>query len=114
LVRSGKPARQPQWLLFKEEDAYAGTLEADDLLADVPESPAQDRKRAGAGKARKKGLATLPRARRGRKDWATRAAALAGARRAPAPEGGFEPQLARLGSSPPRGEQWVHELKWDG
>ncbi|TQU84501.1 ATP-dependent DNA ligase, partial [Xanthomonas perforans] len=28
LVRSGKPARQPQWLLFKDDDAYAGTLEA--------------------------------------------------------------------------------------
>ena len=29
LVRSGKPARQPQWLLFKDRDDYAGTLEAD-------------------------------------------------------------------------------------
>ena len=34
LVRSGKPARQPQWLLFKDKDAYASDLEADDLLAD--------------------------------------------------------------------------------
>ena len=32
LVRSGKPAKQPQWLLFKEKDQYAGTLEADDLI----------------------------------------------------------------------------------
>ncbi len=114
LVRSGKPARQPQWLLFKDEDAYAGTLEADDLLADVAEAPAADRKRAGMGKAGKKGLATLPAGKRRRKGWAAKAAALAGAREAAAPTGCFEPQLARLGSSPPQGEQWVHELKWDG
>jgi len=30
LVRSGKPARQPQWLLFKQDDAWAGDAEADD------------------------------------------------------------------------------------
>src|SRR5690606_17130056 len=30
------------------------------------------------------------------------------------PDGPFEPQLARLGDAPPRGEQWIHELKWDG
>src|ERR671912_886963 len=47
LVRSGKPARQPQWLLFKQPDAYAGTLEADDLLADVTPPPEEDAKRAG-------------------------------------------------------------------
>jgi len=48
LVRSGKQAKQPQWLLFKDRDDYAGTLEADDLLADVPAPPAEDAKRAGA------------------------------------------------------------------
>src|SRR4249919_1483975 len=32
LVRSGKPARQPQWLLFKDQDAYARAVDADDLL----------------------------------------------------------------------------------
>jgi bifunctional non-homologous end joining protein LigD len=113
LVRSGKSARQPQWLLFKDEDAWAGRLEADDLLADVAEAPRDDRRRAGEGKVRKKGLATPP-AQRRRKDWARKASALRGARKAAAPSGSFEPQLARLGKSPPRGEQWVHELKWDG
>ncbi|GGK07769.1 DNA ligase D [Luteimonas terricola] len=92
LVRSGKPARQPQWLLFKDRDAYAGTLEADDLLADV--------------------AAPLPTRRR--KDWAKKALALSGAKRGKAPTGPFEAQLAKLGESPPKGEQWLHELKWDG
>lgn len=115
LVRSGKPARQPQWLLFKDKDAYAGTLEADDLLADVTPPPAADLKRAGAGKAVKKKLATAPTpTRRRRKDWAKTALALDGAKRADAPTGPFQPQLAKLGDAPPRGEQWLHELKWDG
>ena len=115
LVRSGKPARQPQWLLFKEKDEHASSLEADDLLADVSPPPADDLKRAGAGKANKKRLATVPAPRKGRrKDWARKAMALTGAKKAKAPGGPFEPQLAKLGDAPPGGAQWIHELKWDG
>jgi len=114
LVRSGKPAKQPQWLLFKDKDDYAGTLEADDLLADLTTAPAADLKRAGSGKTNKKKLTAVP-ARKGRKkDWAKKALALPKAKKAAAPKGPFEPQLAKLGESPPQGEQWIHELKWDG
>ncbi len=114
LVRSGKPARQPQWLLFKDQDAYAGTLEADDLLAGVAPAPAEDRKRAGSGKTGRKRLATVPARKRRRKNWAKQALALTGARKAAPPAGPFEPQLARLGDAPPQGCQWIHEFKWDG
>jgi len=114
LVRSGKPARQPQWLLFKDKDAYAGKLEADDLLADVTPPPAEDKRRAGAGKSNKKKLTTVPVKRGRKKDWTKRALALSQARKAKAPTGPFEPQLAKLGESPPSGDQWLHEIKWDG
>lgn len=114
LVRSGKAARQPQWLLFKDQDAFAGSLEADDLLADVTAAPAADRKRAGAGKTRKKQLAALPVRTRRRKDWAKQALKLPDAKKAKALAGPFEPQLAKLGETPPQGDQWIHELKWDG
>lgn len=115
LVRSGKPARQPQWLLFKDDDAYSSKVEADDLLGDVTAPPAEDLKRAGAGKSAKKQLKTVAAPRRSRRrDWAKKALALAGARAAKAPEGPFAPQLAKLGEAPPRGPQWVHEIKWDG
>jgi len=114
LVRSGKPAEQPRWLLFKDKDDYAGKLEADDLLADVTKAPAEDLKRAGSGKTNKKKLIAVP-VKKGRKmDWAKKAAALPKAKKAAAPTGPFEPQLAKLGESPPQGEQWIHELKWDG
>lgn len=115
LVRSGKPARQPQWLLFKEDDAYAGAVEADDLLGDVAAPPAEDLKRAGSGKADKKRLKAVPVAKSARRvDWAKKALTLANSRSADVPDGPFVPQLAKLGESPPKGEQWIHEIKWDG
>ncbi|MCL1525337.1 DNA ligase D [Xanthomonas nasturtii] len=116
LVRSSKPARQPQWLLFKEDDAYAGTLEADDLLADVAAAPADDVRRAGAGKAVRKALTRVPppQAAKKRGTWAKQALALTNARRAEMEDGPFAPQLAKLGQSPPAGAQWLHEIKWDG
>ncbi|KIJ01631.1 DNA ligase D [Xanthomonas phaseoli pv. phaseoli] len=115
LVRSGKPARQPQWLLFKEDDAYAGTLEADDLLADVAAAPADDVRRAGAGKTQRKALTTVPTpVAKKRGTWAKQALALSNARRAEMEDAPFAPQLAKLGQSPPEGAQWLHEIKWDG
>ncbi|MCD9029550.1 DNA ligase D [Luteimonas sp. BDR2-5] len=115
LVRSGKPARQPQWLLFKADDAYAGTLEADDLLAGVTAPPAEDARRAGRGKPNPRRRATVPLPVRGRRrDWAKAALRLPGARRAPPPADAFAPQLATAAATPPSGLDWVHELKWDG
>lgn len=115
LVRSGKPARQPQWLLFKEDDAYAGTLEADDLLADVAAAPADDVRRAGGGKTQRKALTTVPPpSAKKRGTWAKQALALSNARRAEMEDAAFAPQLAKLGQSPPEGAQWLHEIKWDG
>ena len=114
LVRSGKPARQPQWLLFKDKDAYAGALEADDLLGGVAPPPAADLKRAGAGKKVARKRTAVASVRRARRAWATKALALPGAIRQAAPISAFPPQLARLGETPPVGEQWLHEIKWDG
>ncbi|WP_141456347.1 DNA ligase D [Pseudoxanthomonas sp. z9] len=115
LVRSGKPAKQPQWLLFKDDDEYAGKLEADDLLGDVTPPPPADARRAGTGKRAKQGKTAVkaPRKRRAR-DWAKRAGKLPGARKGKVPDGPFQAQLARLGDAPPQGEQWLHEIKWDG
>lgn len=115
LVRSGKPARQPQWLLFKDKDRYAGTLEADDLLDDVTAAPAEDVRRAGSGNAVKgKHAAVKAVATRRKRDWAARALKLEGAKKRAAEPGFFAPQLARMTGQPPEGGAWLHELKWDG
>lgn len=71
-------------------------------------------RRAGGGKADKKKLKALPAKRARRKNWAKKALALPKAKEAAPPSGPFEPQLAKLGEAPPQGDQWVHEIKWDG
>jgi bifunctional non-homologous end joining protein LigD len=121
LVRSRRGAKQPEWLLFKEDDAHAGAIEADDLLDGVtpPPGTAASPARAAPTKpaARKRATATtaVPKAaRRRRIDWQKQALALPHARAARAKADAFTPQLARLGTQPPSGDNWLHELKWDG
>ena len=126
LVRSGKPAKQPQWLLFKDDDEYAGAVEADDLLEDVPPPPdAKAAKKTATKKAATKGTrkaaakatgkaAGPPRPKARRIDWARKALKLEGAAKGKLPDEAFQPQLAKLGDHPPKGDQWLHEVKWDG
>lgn len=114
LVRSDRQAGQPQWLLFKDKDEYAGKIEADDLLADVTAPPKDDAERAGSGKARKKKLSEVPVAKSSRRGLAAQAAKLPKARKATLSGQAFELQLAKLGDAPPQGEPWIHEIKWDG
>jgi bifunctional non-homologous end joining protein LigD len=124
LVRTAKPASKPQWLLIKRDDEYAADTEADELTdAPTPKGwkgrrpsgapkPAAARA-APAKKAAKKATPAKKPARRGRTDWAARAGALEGAK----PLRGstvVDPQLATLRESPPTGDSWLHELKWDG
>jgi bifunctional non-homologous end joining protein LigD len=119
LVRSGRKERQPAWFLIKAKDAFAGDVEADDLLdAKMTRSTRAAAKTPATKAAAKKSTARkkpvpqekkTPRARLARA-----AAALAGARAAPASSDFFKPELARLRESPPKGEQWLHEVKWDG
>jgi DNA ligase D len=119
LVRSSRKERQPAWFLIKAKDAFAGDVEADDLLdAKMTRSTRKAAKtpatRAAAQKstARKKAIPRmkkLPRLRLARA-----AAALTGARPAAPSNEFFKPELARLRESPPEGAQWLHEVKWDG
>jgi bifunctional non-homologous end joining protein LigD len=123
LVRSGKKERQPSWFLIKASDAYASDIEADDLMdAKMREStrratkasPAKvaAKKTAVAGKARPK---AKPKARRVPVTTLTRdAGGLEGARKGKASTDFFAPQLAKLRETPPQGESWLHEVKWDG
>jgi bifunctional non-homologous end joining protein LigD len=108
----------PEWLLIKQEDAYAGKAEADDLLADVaaPPGPGAAVKSKKDKPAQKKSArkTSSPRGRVQRIDWAARAAALPGARKARLAEKAFAPELAMPATQVPPGEGWLHELKWDG
>jgi bifunctional non-homologous end joining protein LigD len=120
-VRGGKP----QWLLLKRDDAWARDAEADDLVEGDAHAPGAAVAKGGNGTAtprrsrnakagKDEGAVVARRSRASRPGWAERAAALPGARprkrdwQAPAP------QLATLRQAPPEGDDWLHELKWDG
>lgn len=114
----------PEWLLIKQQDAYAGPREADDLLAGVTRPPATSTRPAKTAAKRvasarktaaRTGALSAPQLRRGRRiDWAARAAVRPAARRGALADAPFEPQLAQLATQPPASEDWLHELKWDG
>ncbi|MDQ3493994.1 MAG: DNA ligase D [Pseudomonadota bacterium] len=125
LVRTRPRGRQPQWLLIKRDDAFARDQDADDLV-DAP-SPGKPRAAAGRGATpapavrkpskqaseRAKGATARKSVVRRTAAWRKRALALAGARVDAMPLG-FAPQLATLRATPPAGDAWLHEIKWDG
>jgi bifunctional non-homologous end joining protein LigD len=119
LVRSGRKERQPVWFLMKAKDAFAADVEADDLLdATMARSTRKAAKTVATKAAARKSTARrkaapaqrkLPRAKLARA-----AAALTGSRKASVGGGFFKPELARLREQPPEGDDWLHEVKWDG
>jgi bifunctional non-homologous end joining protein LigD len=119
LVRSSRKERQPAWFLIKAKDAFAGDVEADDLLdAKMTRSTRKAAKTPATRAAAKKSTArkkAIPKARKlPRLRLAKAAAALTGARPAVPGNEFFKPELARLRESPPEGATWLHEVKWDG
>ncbi len=119
LVRSGRKKRQPTWFLIKAKDAYAGDVEADDVLdAKMVASTRAAAKTPATKAAAKRSTARkrpVPKARKApRQRLAKAAATLSGARPAAPSNDFFKPELARLRESPPEGGQWLHEVKWDG
>ncbi|KAF1704560.1 DNA ligase D [Pseudoxanthomonas kaohsiungensis] len=136
LVRTGKPARQPQWLLIKRSDDHAADVEADDLVgtpsrtgrprgearAPIAAKSAKAAKAAmgtaatgGHAKARAAARESAPSRKSPRREaaWRERALALEGARDRPHPSG-FAAELCTLREAPPSGDAWLHEIKWDG
>jgi bifunctional non-homologous end joining protein LigD len=119
LVRTARPASKPQWLLFKRNDAFAADVDAD-ALVDTPPPPNAARSRRPGGRAEPQVARPVPSvamktrtASRAGKDWRALALALPGARPRPLPAK-FAPQLCGQRESPPRGDDWLHEVKWDG
>jgi bifunctional non-homologous end joining protein LigD len=80
--------------------AAAGRAAVAAAAATASRTGGQAAVRRGTGAAERRRLADL-------------AAAVPGARRAPMPRT-VEPELATLVSAPPTGDQWLHEIKFDG
>jgi bifunctional non-homologous end joining protein LigD len=122
LVRSHRRERQPAWFLIKAKDRYAGKLEADELL--------DARMRRSTRQAASKSTARAVTAKRGEKPLpvrsksppAPRRPALSALTKQAAKHGEpehidgafFAPELAQLRERAPAGDDWLHEVKWDG
>ena len=109
LVRTNMRGKQKQWLLIKREDAHAADREADDLVA----TPAAARKTGKRGAVGAKKTGVVRRTTKASATWRKRALALDGARDGHMPVG-FAPELTLLRAAPPAGDDWLHEIKWDG
>jgi bifunctional non-homologous end joining protein LigD len=85
LVRMNREGKRENWLLIKKSDAHAGTRDAANLAST---SIASGRTMAAIAKSGAKTGGRPPKFR--------------------------EPALCRLVDAPPEGEDWLHELKYDG
>ena len=144
LVRTrlqGNGSDRQQWLLIKRDDAYARDAEADELVEvePGPESSQQigrmwisgkgRRVAASGGMAAKSSIGktatakhsaakiiakkTIRKTKARMIDWRAAALAVPAASDRALP-GGFKPQLTTPREVPPRSDEWLHEVKWDG
>lgn len=103
--------KRNNWLLIKGEDEAARPEDAPDILEERPESVKTGRvvedvageKPGWSGKKKIEREAPEP----------ADLTKMKGAKKAPLPKF-IEPELATLGSKPPAGAQWIHEVKFDG
>ena len=136
LVRMKGRGKGNEWLLLKKRDqfavpgwdveAHAYSVLSGRTQAEIARNlPARQTMRETAGDTERV-WATSPPAKRGAKTAATAAvpdaprkktkrdlAGLKGARQSPMPTA-VEPMLATLVDKPPRGDEWLYEVKWDG
>ncbi len=118
LVRMhGKPGeRQENWLLIKAEDEEA--RHKGDILKQRPESAKTGRKIQDVARNPDATWNSRPKGKVNAKPAERRAPSLKrvwpdGAQKAEMPDF-VEPELAKLKASPPGGEGWIHEIKFDG
>jgi bifunctional non-homologous end joining protein LigD len=124
LVRMrAKPREKRQnWLLIKGEDEYGRSAQDPDILEERPESVKTRRSiddlegeppgwSSKTGKIERDGAAAAPSHRR--KPAPVELSGVEGAVKAAIP-GFIEPMLAALAKSPPGGDRWLHEIKFDG
>ena len=120
LVRMhAKPGeKRENWLLIKGDDEFARSADEADILEERPESINTGRtidelEGEAPGWSSKTGKIEKPDGAGAAGKPNVSASAIEGAVKAPLP-GFVEPMLATLSKSPPTGDRWLHEIKFDG
>jgi bifunctional non-homologous end joining protein LigD len=124
LVRRGKNGgKRDNWLLIKSHDTYANE-NGDAALARYTKSASSGRSMTAIAKGNKRWVSKVAKtsarakpakAKKAAKKKSAKSGARKSAKKAGDPPPRFiEPQLATLVATPPSGEGWVHEIKFDG
>ncbi|MGB4859809.1 MAG: DNA ligase D [Dokdonella sp.] len=108
LVRTRMQGSKQQWLLIKHRDEFAKDGEADDFVDAETDRP-RATKAAQTTASKLKQSATAPERKTTKKSEPP-----AGLKRESMTNKAFDPELCRSQSSAPTGENWLHEVKWDG
>ncbi len=106
LVRTRRQGTKNQWLLIKHDDGYANPREADDFLDTKKDRPLPPRQR-------KKVWPSEPSPKKVKKRVGGASSKAIGTRETITGEA-FAPELCRTLTTPPAGDDWLHEVKWDG
>ena len=106
LVRTRRQGTKNQWLLIKHNDGYANPREADDFLDTKKDRPLPPRQR-------KKVWPSEPSPKKVKKRVGGASSKAIGTRETITGEA-FAPELCRTLTTPPAGDNWIHEVKWDG
>ncbi|MEO7917207.1 MAG: DNA ligase D [Dokdonella sp.] len=121
LVRTRMQGSKQQWLLIKHKDEFAGKAQADDFVdtkTDRPRQAAAAQKTARRLKSRalKTGnTGVAPKSARLPVTYAPgKAEKPAGLRGESISNDAFAPELCKLRPTAPIGDDWLHEVKWDG
>ncbi len=111
LVRTGRRGAKNQWLLIKHEDEFAGPRDANAFVDPNTDRPISLKARRATWKDQPKSTT----ATRGKKAPPKVAAPdLSAASRETLTDEAFAPELCRVQQEPPSGDDWLHEVKWDG
>lgn len=116
LIRTGSDGGKQKWLLFKRTDEHARRGSEDALLDERPLSVASGRSLGEIADDRNRVWSSTEKAGGAQAKTAPRTldvSDLAGARKMARPPTG-KPQLATLVDEAPKGDDWLHEIKYDG
>ncbi|MBA2653441.1 MAG: DNA ligase D [Gammaproteobacteria bacterium] len=117
-LKNSPEGKRQQWLLFKINDEYSRGEAEYDIKKSAPNSADTDRsmKQIQQDKARiwtRKGEQKAPQAKIKKTRLALHLSKIKGVKKGSMPSE-IMPQLATLVTDPPKGENWLHEIKWDG
>ena len=107
LVRTRKQGSKQQWLLIKHQDEFAGERDANAFVDPKTDRPISAARRKATWKGAATGASST-----------VAVAHAAQARHEAKPEvlkdEAFAPELCKSQNVPPAGDEWLHEVKWDG